>query len=413
MWKFKNYKLIYIIIFILSSLAIISFSITYLVNSGKTKADSMMEDNHYQQLDELKKLELEEQNSQDKDNITSFIDNISSFFISTTYANNNENTKKKQGNLWKEIKFEKDILKLLEKYYILSKLDLNKIPKPVFNYWRLHRDELPMVLNSYDYLNHTHTLTDFIKLKKEFKNKKFYENTIKQELILIITNYFDNKQKKNNLTFLPKDINDEEWYKFMINWLKNHKYLINVSKQIGKKLDFDYRLTLAAILTEQFRYNGTYRWYIKKYLKSTPFLFSMTKWSYGVGWIKEFTGKKIIEDAKKYWFYKKVFSALDTQENKKKSIKTLLQDPYWESVFPNVLIANIIKRWELWWHDIKDKPWVILTLYNFWNNYNKNPHAAPKIWGAIIKLNEREDRKYSFGWLAEALYYYIKVYNLY
>jgi len=45
----------------------------------------------------------------------------------------------------------------------------------------------------------------------------------------------------------------------MIEGLKNHKFLVSNSKKLGKKLGFDYRLTLAAILTEQFRYAGTYR----------------------------------------------------------------------------------------------------------------------------------------------------------
>jgi len=191
--------------------------------------------------------------------------------------------------------------------------------------------------------------------------------------------------------------------------LKNHKYLISTSKQLGKELNFDYKLTLASILTEQFRYAWTYRGYIKWYLKKTPFIFSMTQWSYWIWGIKEFTWKKIKEDAWIYW-NNKVFIAEKSDIYKNMEMKDLLQNKYWESVYPNVLVSNILNRWNKAWHSIQNKPWIVITLYNFWNSSNKKPHWDPKVWWAVIKIHWKE---YTFWWLWESLYYYIKAYWLY
>lgn len=387
----KFLKIVWIIatIIILWIVALNLF-VSYMVNTWKSNTESIQEDDYYKKLDKL--------------NETSYIIdsdlNILSIFISTANANSDEyilseNTKK-----------------LLEKYYILGHLDMSKIPDEVFSYWRLHWKEMPNILNSYDYLNKTKTLDQYIKLKTDFNNKKFYNDTINNELINIIESYFKNKKIQNELTFLPSDIQNDDNYKFMINGLKNHKFLVSNSKKLWKELEFDYNLTLAAILTEQFRYAWTYRWYVKSYLTKTPFIFTMTQFSNWVGWIKDFTGDKIYDDAVLYWYWK-VFDAQKTDVYKNYTRTQLLQNTYWETVYPNILIKNIITRWDKAEYSISDKPWIILTLYNFWNPSDKKPHWNPKIGWAVIKLNENENRKYTFGWLWEALFYYIKVYSLY
>jgi len=393
-------KIFIIIASILILVMWVWLSVSYLVNTWKTKAKSNADTDYYNKIEELNSIEKDTKNTSFNFNI------ITNLFINTTFANSNDS------NLT-PLKFSPKINKLLEKYYILSKLDLNIVPSDIFEYARLNFDELPYILNSYDYLNKTNTLDNLIKIKKEYKNKTFYKETIRKDLNDIVNWYFSNKKIKNNLTYFPKDIIDDKGYQFMIDWLKNHKFLVNKSKEIWKKLGFDYRLTLAAILTEQFRYNWTYRWIVKSYMKNTPFIFSMTKWSYWIWGIKEFTGKKIEEDAKIYGYYDKIFNAKKSDIYKDYNIKDFLQNKYFESIYPNVLIANIITRWERAGYSIKNKPWIILTLYNFWNSSIKKPHAKPQIWGAIITLKNNKNRKYTFWWLWEALYYYIKLYWLY
>lgn len=395
-------KILVVLLLISILIWLMSGFVSYMVSSWKSNADSKAETNHYNEIQELKKINNTDTNTKE----TSFIWNvIINFFVGKTYADDN--------NQYHTLELSPQIMQLLEKYYILSKLDMTKIPTDIFVYWKNNWEEMPMILNSYDYLNKTSTLADFIRLTKEFKGKTLYKETIRQELKDIIDNYFKNKKIVNNIPFFPQDIVNDKWYQFVIDWLKNHKFLVPVSKQIWEKLKFDYRLTLAAILTEQFRYNWTYRGIIKKYMKNTPFIFSMTKWSYWIWWIKEFTWNKIMEDSQIYDNYNKVFEGLSSDEYKDMSTKNLLQTKYWEVVYPNVLISNIINRWNKAWYSIEDKPWIILTLYNFGNSSNKKPHKDPKIWWAVIKLNENKNREYTFWWLWEALYYYIKIYWLY
>ena len=400
----KKGKIISILIAMFIIGAIASWIIvTYMVNNGYTKTESETEDTFYNQLEELEMLEeLEDTNDKTESDEISFLQSIRNIFIQTASA---EDTRT-------QLVLKKSTNKLLEKYFILSQLDINKMPKEVFTYWRKNWKEFPQVLNSYDYLNKTFTLKKYIELKKEYAWKIFYEETINKELITIIENYFKNKKTVTNITFLPFDIATDENFKFMIEGLKNHKFLVSNSKKLGKKLGFDYRLTLAAILTEQFRYAGTYRWYVKSYLTKTPFIFSMTKFSYWVWGIKELTWTKIVEDAKIYG-YENVFDWEKADIFKNFSRKSLLQQSYWETIYPNILIKNIISRWDKAGFSIKNKPWIILTLYNFWNSSNKKPHWNPKIGGAVIKLNEQDNRSYTFWWLWESLYYYIKVYWLY
>jgi hypothetical protein len=395
MEKSKKIKyVIYFIILIMLCIWFTSIFVTYMVNNWHSNSESWIDDDYYKYIYELEELGKNEE----KKNI---FQNVFNFIIPNTHA-----------NYYNEIVFNKETFQLLEKYYILWKFDTTNIPTEIFHYWIIHWDELPHILNSYDYLNKTKHLQGFVNLKRQFGEKKFYQETIRQDLRLIIVNYLKNKEIKNDITFLPKDIHEDENYQFMINGLKNNKSLINNSKKIWQDLWFDYNLTLAAILTEQFRYAGTYRWFVKQQITKTPFIFSMTQFSYWIGWIKEKTGEKIKEDAILYG-HANVFELQQDDKYKNKSKKELLQDGFWETVYPNILIKNIITRWERSWNSISTKPWIIITLYNFWNDSNKKPHGNPKVGGAIIKLNEDKEREYTFWWLWESLYYYIKVYNLY
>lgn len=395
-------KIIILIVILLSLLAISPYFIGTLYNTWITNEESIQEDDFYQEeiIDDIYKEETKN---------TSW-----NLFFSTTHAIDNINTEQ---DFWKKVYFNDRIYSLLEKYYILWNLDLKNIPDDMFYYWLHEWDNFKNILNTYDYLNKTSKFKEYIEIQKTFRNKVFYEKNLKVDILQIIKDYSDNKKTLNinNVEYFPKEFIEDEWFKFMIDWLYNHPYLIKESERLWKLYWYDPDLTKAAILTEQFRYAWTYRGYVKQYLKKTPFLFSMTKWSYWIGGIKEWTWDKIIEDTKIYETYD-VFKKQDYDLYKDYSKTDFLTDKYWEIVFPNMLISNIVDRWDKAWYPIEDKPWIILTLYNFWNPSDKKPHDNPKVWGASIKFFEDQEKTYtySFWWLWESLFYFIKMndYNI-
>lgn len=403
----KKYKKIVIFLStIIILIVVFSLSVTYLVNNWYTKENSTIEDGFYDWLDKLENMNNELWNIEEDIVVKRRLYNIFSFFniINTTNASYVES---------REVyPLKENTNKILEKYYILSQIDRTVIPDDVFKYWIVNFKEFPYILNSYDYLNWTKTLQNFIEVKKSYKDKIFYKDSIHSDLKIILENYFYNKLYKSKYTYLPKDINDNENYHFMIKWLSNHKYLVEESKKLAEKYNYDYKLTIAAILTEQFRYAWTYRWVVKSHLKKTPFIFSMTQFSYWVWWIKENTGKKIYKDAFNYWFGE-AFNIEKNDDYTSYSMKDKLKDTKLETIYPNMLVLNILTRWKKEGYDISKKPWIVLTLYNFWNLESKKPHSKPEVGGADIKLNDNKWRTYTFWWLWEALYYYIKINDLY
>jgi len=96
-----------------------------MVNNGYTKTESETEDTFYNQLEELEMLEeLEDTNDKTESDEISFLQSIRNIFIQTASA---EDTRT-------QLVLKKSTNKLLEKYFILSQLDINKMPKEVFTY---------------------------------------------------------------------------------------------------------------------------------------------------------------------------------------------------------------------------------------------------------------------------------------
>lgn len=412
MKKFFNTKLkkIFAIIFVIW---IIILSLPYLIwaifNSWLSKEESIIEEDFYNEkkIEEeiTKSWEIEDWNVKEKDYIIPVSSMLINLFIPTTSAHTEE--------LPKRIIIPEKYAQTVEKFYVLWKMDLTDIPSDMFYYWYYHWDKFRNLINVYDYLNKTNKIKEFDKYKIMYRKEIFYDVSYKKELKKIINDIKINVKNlnKKNVKFFPKEFYEDKWFQFVIDGLFNHPFFIKESNKIWKELWFDPDLTKAAILTEQFRYAWTYRGYLKQYLKSTPFLFSMTQWSHWIGWIKEPTAYKIKEDAKIYWNA----YIFEKQKNKKYNWyaeKDFLMDNYWEVVYPNILISNILNRWDKAWYPIKEKPWIVITLYNFWNPENKKPHSNPKVWWAVIKFfegTELKTHKYSFWWLWEALYYYIKI----
>ena len=214
-----------------------------------------------------------------------------------------------------------------------------------------------------------------------------------------IDKFYSTYTWNGSVKYLPSAFNDE-WFQFMLKWFSDDKKetIRTITSQIWLE---DSDLVLAWILTEQTRYAFTNRWYVKEFMKWVPVLFSMTQFSYWVWWIKEQTGLQIEKDANDYWYGKTI---LNYDANT--TIKQRLTDKYYEYVYPALLIQNILTRWNNAWFDISNKIWVIWTLYNFGNDPSKLPHWNPQVWWAVINVN---GTNYSFGWLYNSLYWYLKL----
>jgi hypothetical protein len=88
------------------------------------------------------------------------------------------------------------------------------------------------------------------------------------------------------------------------------------------------------------------------------------------------------------------------------NIQMVLEDEYSWVLYSAALIYNIEKKRELAWYPINNKPWIIITLYNMWNE--KTPHWNPDTWGSRISVDE--NNTYYFWELGLIMYLYIKYY---
>jgi len=302
----------------------------------------------------------------------------------------------------------KEIKSNFEKTYVLNKMAknwfLNRTLKDYFNTW--YKDIYNIYL-SYDYINKTESYKTLISAKKEvIKYLKENDTWALSKLTQSLNSEMIWYLSVNELEWFPKDLRENDNFKYMIEWIKNDEKTIKTVKEISKTLWIDYRLVISSILTEQVRYAMTERGEMKKFLNKVPILIYLTQFSYWIWGIKSFTAEKIRDDAKIYGYWKEleVHNKI-TWETKWKEVLT---NEYWQVVYPAYLVKNIITRWSLAWYDISNNPWVIITLYNFWNIADKKPNATPKVWWATISI---ADYKYNFWWLWEWFYWWMKIFK--
>lgn len=301
-----------------------------------------------------------------------------------------------------------------EKSYLLNSfLNEKLIDNKTYLFAKENYKEFYPMLISYDYINKTNLAGKYIKEKENFLNidlNKLNKDEINSRIKeLGEKNDILLKNIKKDYNFFPNYFTEDIYFNFMLKWMWNNKILINKIKETSKTLNIDYKIVISCILTEQTRYSMTQRWFIKQYLKRTPFLFSMTSMSYGVWWIKSFTAEKIIKDAKKYGYLEE--SLKKHEKTKWESFwKNILTNSKYEWVYPSYLVKNVITRWGKEGIDIKSNYWVIRTLYNFWNIETKKPHSSPKAGGADIVIKQNT---FNFWWLGESFYWYQRIYNPY
>lgn len=342
--------------------------------------------------------------------INTFYDNSKKDLV-VQNINNIKNTEKikvtlKDTLLWEwnflkgEYEMSKDDYNNFERKYIVLSLR-DYFDKNVVNFIDKNYNKVDDFLMAYDYINNTKLYEEFISNKEKFVD---ILTVLKWKWELLgyketIDKFYSTYTGNWNIKYLPSAFNDE-WFQFMLKWFTDDKKetIRTITAQIGLE---DSDLVLAWILTEQTRYAFTNRGYVKEFMKGVPILFSMTQFSYWVGWIKEQTGLQIEKEANKYWYWPLVL-----KYDSKTTIKQRLTDSYYEYVYPALLIQNILTRWNNAWYDISNKIWVIWTLYNFGNDASKVPHWNPQVWWAVINIDWTN---YSFWGLYNSLYWYLKL----
>lgn len=208
---------------------------------------------------------------------------------------------------------------------------------------------------------------------------------------------------QENSGYIPQDILNNPWFKFIMNGIWNRKIVLKTIKDESQKLGIDYKIVLSSLLWEQIRIaNRGLRGELKNIiLHSTPKLFRSYDTSLGIGGIKITTAKRIEKDAITYG-YGEIFKTNPT-DNAGRYLR-LTENDYWQGIYPTYLIKNILTRWTLSGYNITNNPWIIGTLYNMWNIETKQPNANPQIGGSIIIIGEKQ---YTYGEISLYAYRYL------
>lgn len=253
-----------------------------------------------------------------------------------------------------------------------------------------------------DYDNHIEQFKNTIKNKDYELVRDILENIEEKYESL----YTEEKYKKN---IIKLEFFDDNEFKHIYNILfvddKNrYKYYIN---EVCQNLWISKNILYASIFVEQLRWFYTFRWFAKQAIKDNNYIMNMSQFSYWIWWIKEKAARNIEKDLQTYnydYFVEK-FKYVWTNSNYISD--RLINNVKYQILYSWALIYNIIKRWESAWYPINDNPWIIFTLYNFWNPKDKIPHDNPNIWGSVIKINDME---YTFWALWMIIFYYLEIY---
>lgn len=353
------------------------------------------------------------------------------FFIKTLRLYIKENNIKKITN----INFNNFLLFFNEKLFFADKLkdnkyfnnikEINNLEKNIY----LKYDLIFKKLNTYWYIK---------KLSKNTEYNKFinYSNFVKDiNTRLLWLNNSIKKYNDNNYCFY-----NFCWYTWNIIWGKyNLKYIYNYIKnailkdknmnkyilKYWKEYWISPKVAYSVIIIENTRHNTTYKWIFKNFLVKykIPEIVIMSKFSYWIFWIKLNAMDKIIN-----WYY---------LNRKNKYINYILNNFYeinknynlWDKDFVNKewlqcfrsnvnkkteclynrrtdkdaeLINYIVKHKEVQimlffefmnqqiknreahWINIRNKYWILVTLWNIW--WYKKPHKDYDTWWAILNI---------------------------
>ena len=215
--------------------------------------------------------------------------------------------------------------------------------------------------------------------------------------------------KANEIYLLPKDVLENKWVQFTLSGMNTRKVFVDTVKTVSSELRLDSDLVMACVMAEQIRISTKgVRWNLKwLILNSTPKLLRSYNVSLGIGWIKLDTAYRIRKDAIEYAYSKwPIDNMAKVRLRDIITTSSLSDNDRINAIYATFLVKNIITRWKLSWYDISNKPGVVCTLYNMWNDEDKVPHKDPKVWWAIIPINWNN---YTYWAIWMGIYYHLKL----
>lgn len=208
------------------------------------------------------------------------------------------------------------------------------------------------------------------------------------------------------------------------NWLLNAEKFAYVYNQLhidqakrysehistaAKIFKLEPNLIKACIMVEQLRAFYTFKGLFKNVAKTNTYLTIMSKQSFGIGGIKLHTAEQFEQRLQQHnaGLYNTYFAYSNTKSINQQRLARLTdsKDYYYQVLYSAGILYRYITERKESGYDIDHQPWLVATMYNI--GYSK-PHNNADIWGAFMTI---EWERYSFGWLAMLLYYYLEIYN--
>jgi len=231
-------------------------------------------------------------------------------------------------------------------------------------------------------------------------------NDLADILGVIENKYTSSLNEINEEVFSKNTILSDNRFQYVINKLYDKSYYSEITK-VSNIFWIDKKLIISSVWVEQLRFLLSQRAYAKSLIKSNKVLTNFSKFSYWLWWIKLPTARTIqkwikLYDKKIYnEYFKKDINLWDS------SLISLLEEHFSWILYAWALISLTEKRWSDAWYSLKQKPWIIVTLYNMWNPIKKAPHNNPDMWGSILNINWN---KLYFWEVWHLMYYYLTYY---
>jgi len=316
------------------------------------------------------------------------------------------------------------VLKALKLYLLKNNLDLNN-----FNYDDFY-SYLTDKLFYQEYFrtffnNYENTFKLIKKLKLWFENnynnfyKELKENIEKSEDEVNSILFFNNKKKeitkyiKEIETKIERINNDycynyfckskdqylNKIYLYIKQAILSDKNLYYYLDLYSKKYNIDIRIPLAVLIIENERQHTSYKWLFKQFFAGLkiPRLSIMSKFSYGLFWIKLGTVERIINsstdikdneliDIRNRFFKfdkeKKKFVLIDWKRDE--LIKFIVKNKKIQVLLFYKLLSIKSKEYKQIWINLNNKPWILATIWNI--GWIKPAHKNPDTGGARLSF---------------------------
>ncbi len=198
----------------------------------------------------------------------------------------------------------------------------------------------------------------------------------------------------------------EEWQVFLAA-LRKDSGIITRSAQAS---DTDPRVIVSILAVEQLRLFHTEREYYERVFAPLKILGVQSQFSWGVMGIKKETAEAVENNLKNkdsiYYPGERYEKLLDFNNDNDRDNERYLRitdqhERYYSYLYTGLFIREILAGWDRSGFPIDTKPGVIATLFNL--GFDKSvPKPDPQIGGAIIEI---DGKSYTFGGLAESVYY--------